>query len=281
MLGQRAQSRSRVRTAFLCVLAVHVLAIGAALIVQGCKREQPPPAFPELSPVLPTFDTNLPPVVETNVAPVPGLAETSPPPAVVTAPPLPVPLPAPTPAVPTPVDRPAEGAPPSEYTVEPGDSFYTIARKLGVPMKALMDANPGVEPRRLRVGQKLVVPAGATATAANRTAATSGAVESQASVAGEQVYVVKSGDNLTKIARQFGVTVEALRRANQLRTDRIKVGDKLKIPAPAAPVRSEPAPVTQPVPMPTPPSVPGGSGGGPGSMPPIGPGPVQPQGPRP
>jgi len=56
---------------------VHVLAIGAALIVQGCKREQPPPAFPELSPELPTFDTHLPPVVETNVASVPGLAGTS------------------------------------------------------------------------------------------------------------------------------------------------------------------------------------------------------------
>lgn len=281
MLGQRTEGRFRVRTAFFCVLAVHVLAIGVALIVQGCKREQPPPAFPELSPVLPTFDTNLPPVVETNVASLPGLTDTSQPPAVVTAPPLPVPLPTPTPTVPTPAERPVEEAPSSEYTVEPGDTFYTIARKLGVPMKALMDANPGVEPRRLRVGQKLVVPSGASA-GAHRPAAARGTVESPATVGGEQVYVVKSGDNLTKIARQFGVTVEALRRANQLRTDRIKVGDKLKIPAPAAPARSEAAPVTQPVPAPTSPSVPGGSVGGPGAAPlPGSPAPVQPQGPRP
>ncbi len=70
-----------------------------------------------------------------------------------------------------------------------------------------------------------------------------------------QIYVVKSGDTLTKIAATHGTTVKALRAANTLKTDKIKVGQKLKIPvkavapAPAAP--EEPMPVT-PLPVPAP-----------------------------
>ena len=52
---------------------------------------------------------------------------------------------------------------------------------------------------------------------------------------------MKSGDNLTKIATQHGISVKALRAANGLKTDSIKVGQKLKIPAKAAS-----APVTAP-----------------------------------
>ena len=58
----------------------------------------------------------------------------------------------------------------------------------------------------------------------------------------QQTYKVKSGDNLIKIAQQFGVTVRALRSANNLTTDRITVGQTLKIPAKAAAPATTPAP---------------------------------------
>jgi len=45
------------------------------------------------------------------------------------------------------------------------------------------------------------------------------------------VYVVKAGDNLTKVARAHGTTLRALRAINGLKTDRIVAGQKLKIPA--------------------------------------------------
>lgn len=144
--------------------------------------------------------------------------------------------------------------------------MYGIARKVGVPLRALLDANPGVDPKRLRVGQKLVVPAtqggASAATPSGTMIAPTGSVP-----AVEQVYVVQSGDNLTKIARRFGVTVQALREANQLRTDRIRVGDKLRIPAAAArteaPARVEaPAFVPPTVPTSPPPQArPQGTGG--------------------
>jgi LysM repeat protein len=44
------------------------------------------------------------------------------------------------------------------------------------------------------------------------------------------VYVVKSGDNLTRIAKAHGTTVKAIKAANHLSNDRIVVGSKLKIP---------------------------------------------------
>lgn len=44
------------------------------------------------------------------------------------------------------------------YTVKRGDSFYLIARRLGVPLRDLMNANPDFEPTRLMVGDVLCVP---------------------------------------------------------------------------------------------------------------------------
>jgi tetratricopeptide (TPR) repeat protein len=45
------------------------------------------------------------------------------------------------------------------YVVQSGDSAYSIARRYGVKLEALMAANPGLEPRRMRVGQPLSIPA--------------------------------------------------------------------------------------------------------------------------
>jgi hypothetical protein len=44
------------------------------------------------------------------------------------------------------------------------------------------------------------------------------------------LYIVKSGDTLTRIARTYGTTVKAIEAANDLNGDRIVVGLKLKIP---------------------------------------------------
>lgn len=44
-------------------------------------------------------------------------------------------------------------------------------------------------------------------------------------------HTVKKGENLNKIARQYGVTVDALRSANGLKGDNIQAGQKLKIPS--------------------------------------------------
>jgi LysM repeat protein len=46
---------------------------------------------------------------------------------------------------------------------------------------------------------------------------------------GESTYLVKSGDSLEKIARAHHMTVNALRQLNQLSSDTIRVGQRLKV----------------------------------------------------
>ncbi len=61
-----------------------------------------------------------------------------------------------------------------------------------------------------------------------------------------QTYIVKSGDTLSKIAAQFGVSLDDLIAANKEtlpNPDKIKVGDEIIIPAaPPDQVTSEPSP---------------------------------------
>ena len=44
------------------------------------------------------------------------------------------------------------------YTIASGDTFARIAARSGISLQSLMDANPGVDPRRLAVGQKVIIP---------------------------------------------------------------------------------------------------------------------------
>ncbi|HTV75439.1 MAG TPA: LysM peptidoglycan-binding domain-containing protein, partial [Candidatus Baltobacteraceae bacterium] len=69
---------------------------------------------------------------------------------------------------------------------------------------------------------------------------------------GEAVYTVKSGDTLTRIAKANGTTVKAIESENNLTTTKIKVGQKLKIPASAETAAPAPAPAPAAPVMPAP-----------------------------
>jgi LysM repeat protein len=49
----------------------------------------------------------------------------------------------------------AAPAGPGEYAVAKGDTLGGIAKKVGLSVKALQDLNPGVNPNRMQIGQKL------------------------------------------------------------------------------------------------------------------------------
>ena len=123
--------------------------------------------------------------------------------------------------------------PEAQYTVVKGDTLAKIAKAHGVTLKALEDANPGVVPTKLKINQKLTLPAGgAAAPAAMGTSA--GADMPGTSTGGEETYKVKSGDTLAKIAKAHGVTLKALEAANPgVDPNHIKVGLKLNLPVKA------------------------------------------------
>jgi len=223
-LEQQSKRRSRVKFAVFCVLAVNVVGL-MALLMQGCKREQTEAENP--APPLDTnetsMDTNIPPAVEASNPPVQ-------PPTVVTPPPV------------------APEAAGTEYVVIKGDSLWKIAKRNGVTVKAIEAANPDIDPAKLKVGQKLSIP-GATSAAGSATDMTGSTSTDNC----EEVYTVKSGDTLSKIAKHYGVTYKAIESENGLSTARIKVGQKLKIPA-KADVAPAPAPASAPAPVTAPPA---------------------------
>jgi LysM repeat protein len=241
LLEQQSKRRSRLKIGVLCALAVGICGL-AAMLIQGCKREetdntggdqgQPPVdtnAVAETDTNQPTMEASNPPVA---TAP-PESAQQAPPPA-------PAPAPAPEPA---PAPAPTE----NEYVVVRGDSFWKIAKANGVTVRAIKDANPGVDPAKLKVGQKLVIPAGTS----SATAAPGMEGAAPADNGGGEVYTIKSGDTLSRIAKHFGVTVKAIEEANNLSSTKIYVGKKLTIPVAAPASAPEAAPAPAPAPAPT------------------------------
>lgn len=234
---------SNVRIAVATVLAIHVVFFGG-LLLQGCKRDgaatagaasETNAANSALS--LPPIDSNslfyptsnsLPressavagtPVQPANLSPeaiVPPQTQTA------TAPSA-DPWKQLNTAAPIQPDGTGAAAGGKEYTVVRGDNYAKIAKKEGSTVSAIINANPGIEPSKIRPGMKLVVPKVA------KTAVAAGA-ETNGQVGGK-TYVVKPGDTLTKIARMHGVTISQLRAANNLRTSRVNVNQRLKIPA--------------------------------------------------
>ena len=246
LLEQQSLRRSRLKIGVSCVLAVSVVGL-VGMLIQGCKREKPQDELAP-PPVVDTSSNTLPPVVDTS-------SNTPPPMAPSNTVSIPTPPPAPMPLPPV-VEPPAVTG--ADYTVAKGDSLAKIAKKNGVSLKALQAANPGVIPTKLKVGQKLTIPAGGK-TSADAAAAPAVAVADT----GTTSYTVKTGDTLTKIAKAHGVKVKALQAANNLSTTKIKVGQKLTIPAkaeaaaPAAPVAdTTPAPPVPAAPVLPAPAVP-------------------------
>ncbi len=233
-------------------LLFHAVVLGGILWV-GCKPHKPEPidneAPPPVLPPIGSSDTNffppLPPISGSPAVPPTPMSSggvvsqpieppTSLPSGPVdtrTAPPvMPTPISAPepppgrptivTPTTPPPppgVIQPSPSVGSRKHTVSRGDTYYSIKDEYGTTMQALKAANPGVDPLKLQLGQTLNVPAPAP-----RTGAPAGNPGS--------IYVVKSGDNLGKIAIRHKTTVSRLRELNGLSSDRIRVGQKLKVP---------------------------------------------------
>ena len=146
--------------------------------------------------------------------------------------PTPIPLTA-MPMLPTPTPAPPTAAP-VIYVVKAGDTLSAIAKEFGVTVEALQEVNAISDPRRLQVGQELVIPQGNVVVRAMATSvlsAPTAKVPLLTSTSMPVVYVVKPGDTLSAIAKEFGGTVEALQQANNISDPRrLQIGQELIIP---------------------------------------------------
>jgi LysM repeat protein len=122
------------------------------------------------------------------------------------------------------------------HVVKSGDNLYRIALNHGVTLSQLQKANPGVSAQSLRIGQKLVIPAGGKAVVAQNAtsapvvpqAAAPAATPTHPAVSGS--YEVKAGDNFSKIARENGTTIAALQAANPgVNPAKLAIGQKINL----------------------------------------------------
>jgi membrane-bound lytic murein transglycosylase D len=100
------------------------------------------------------------------------------------------------------------------YRVVPGDTIGKIARQYRVRERDLMSANNISDPRRLRAGQNIIIPA-------------TGSIIMASASNNPQYYIVVPGDNLTKIAGKHGISVSALQKLNPEAGNRIYPGQRL------------------------------------------------------
>jgi LysM repeat protein len=210
--------RERMVPLLLGGLAVLLLAVGSVLIVLWFTGGGAP-SLPFLSTRTPTptiTATPAPPTATPTITPTLPPSET------------------PTPSGPT------------TYTVEVGDSLWSIAEEFEVDVLVLMDANGLTDPDAIFVGQELIIPPPGTElptpTALPETL-----------VAGTRIeYVVQPGDTLESIASRFNSTAEAIAEASDIEvTDMIGVGQRLLVPvgiATPTPTRIPGTPTRTPIP---------------------------------
>ena len=117
------------------------------------------------------------------------------------------------------------------HKVRSGESLSVIASKYNTSTAKLKSHNK-LRSTSLSVGQKLNIPGVyvsvvSTVPVGTASKASTNIVEQQK----EQVHKVKSGESLSVIASRYDKTTTELKQYNKLRSTRLSVGQKLKIPA--------------------------------------------------
>lgn len=107
-----------------------------------------------------------------------------------------------------------EGSLENTYTVQAGDTLYSIAQRFGTTVDQLKALN-NLTSNNLSIGQVLII---------------SEEVDITPDPTDAIIYTVQSGDTLYKIANEYGVTVAEIMELNNLGTTVLSVGQQLLIP---------------------------------------------------
>jgi len=106
----------------------------------------------------------------------------------------------------------------TSHTVARGDTLSGIARQYGVSTAAIKQAN-GMTSDTVVLGKAMVIPG-----------ASGPAPKSAPAAAGGKTHTVVRGDTLAGISRKTGASVEAIKKANAMKSDTVILGSKLRIP---------------------------------------------------
>lgn len=227
--------------------SVVLLSMGAV----ACTREKPPaetPAAPvalqQASPIAGTPEATSTQVLTLPVTTTTSIpTQTSGPTAIISPTITLLPMGTLTPTLtPVPTNTTAPSSPPGTYTVQWGDTLYSIAAKEGVTVAAITAANPGINPNVIVPGQVLNLPAPGT----RPQPAPVATAPSSSPSACTPTYTVQRGDWIYALARRFGVSVTAILAANPgINANVLYPGQVLNIPCGGSsqiPSSGQPAP---------------------------------------
>lgn len=119
--------------------------------------------------------------------------------------------------------------PPIEYTVKSGDTCLGLAAAYDISMNALIELNGLSRDCVIFPDQRLLIPRPTPTPTSLPTATLSGDAATQAAIPVVS-YTVKEGDTLSTIARDYNVSTETIKQANNMTSDVVFTGQVLLIP---------------------------------------------------
>jgi LysM repeat protein len=134
------------------------------------------------------------------------------------------------------ISIPTEGI---DHEVLPRESLYSIAKKYGIKLADLQKANPILENTSLKVGQKIIVPVKSDAVSSSvaekkEVVLLPKVAVEEKKLEAESTHEVLPKESLYSIAKQYGITLSDLKKANpELGNKSLKVGQKINVPVKA------------------------------------------------
>ncbi len=113
----------------------------------------------------------------------------------------------------------------SRYTIQKGDTLYSVAQKHGLTVAELQEMNNGLSPQNLAIGQSILVKAHENYIASNSKEAP------RQNLAKKKTYTVKQGATLYSIAKSHGLSVAELQTHNKNLSTSISIGQTITIPS--------------------------------------------------
>ncbi|EJG00493.1 C40 family peptidase [Flavobacterium sp. F52] len=118
-----------------------------------------------------------------------------------------------------------------KHKISQGDNLSVIAKKYGVKVKDITDANPNA-PKILKLNSILLIPNKNKATAKTKTKNVEVAANDTPSISASGTHEVAAKETLWGISKKYNVSVDDLKKANpSLENEGLKIGQQINIPS--------------------------------------------------
>lgn len=140
------------------------------------------------------------------------------------------------------ISIPDSGSGYTKYTVQKGDTYWTISQKYGISLSSILAANNATENSALYIGDTVKIPSSDSGNTGSTGGSSSGTGTSGSAYVTYSTHTVQDGDTLWNIAIKYGIPYSELLEVNSLsESSYVYTGMKLTIPVHHVPVKYAPS----------------------------------------